>query len=100
MFATLQDKGWAMSNSAGTGTTYPDFSLFEASVALTEEGLENWEKVVEIIYSQVRYKGGVVWCYVMSCHVISCHVMSCHVMSCHVMSCHVMSCHVMSCHIM
>ena len=53
VFATLQDKGWAMSNSAGTGTTYPDFSLFEASVALTEEGLENWEKVVEIIYSQV-----------------------------------------------
>lgn len=53
MFATLQDKGWAMSNSAGTGTSYPDFSLFEASVALTEEGLENWEKVVEIIYSQV-----------------------------------------------
>ena len=42
-----------MSNSAGTGTTYPDFSLFEASVALTEEGLENWDKVVEIIYAQV-----------------------------------------------
>jgi secreted Zn-dependent insulinase-like peptidase len=43
-----------MSNSAGTGTTYPDFTLFEASVALTESGLENWEQVVSIIYSQVR----------------------------------------------
>ena len=53
MFASLQDKGWAMSNSAGTGTTYPDFTLFEASVALTESGLENWEQVVSIIYSQV-----------------------------------------------
>ena len=54
MFAALQDKGWAMSNSAGTGTTFPDFSIFEASVALTEEGLEHWEEVVSIIYSQVR----------------------------------------------
>jgi secreted Zn-dependent insulinase-like peptidase len=53
VFASLQDKGWAMSNSAGTGTTYPDFTLFEASVALTESGLENWEQVVSIIYSQV-----------------------------------------------
>ena len=51
-----------MSNSAGTGTTYPDFSLFEASVALTEEGLENWDKVVEIIYAQVCVLCDVMWC--------------------------------------
>ena len=43
-----------MSNSAGTGASYPDFTLFEASVALTESGLENWEQVVSLIYAQVR----------------------------------------------
>ena len=74
-----------MSNSAGTGTTYPDFSLFEASVALTEEGLENWDKVVEIIYAQVCVWCSVVWCGVVWCGVVWCGVVQCGVVWCSLM---------------
>ena len=38
VYATLQDKGWAMGVSAGASTEYDDdFSVFEVSIALTGE---------------------------------------------------------------
>ena len=54
LFSLLQEKGWATSTGAGTRTTFgDDFSLFEVSVALTVSGLENWEKIVSLIYKQI-----------------------------------------------
>ena len=54
IFAILQDKGLAMSNSAGVSTEYNDFSFFEVSISLTEKGLKQWEDVVDIIYSYLH----------------------------------------------
>ena len=53
-FAALQDKGWASSTSAGTSIEYVDFAIYEMSVSLTASGFDNWDKVIEIIYAQLR----------------------------------------------
>lgn len=44
-FALLQDQGWATSTSSNVRTEFNDFTFFDASVALTEDGLVHWEEV-------------------------------------------------------
>ena len=54
-FATLQDKGWISSLSAGNRIGAPDQTLFQVQMSLTEEGEEHWKDVVHVIfkYSQM-----------------------------------------------
>ena len=54
-FATLQDKGWISSLSAGNRIGSPDQTLFQIQMSLTEEGEEHWKDVVNVIfwYSQM-----------------------------------------------
>ena len=54
LFSLLQSKGWINSLSAGTRTSFEDFSLFEVSMSLTVEGLEHWEEVVSCVYNHLR----------------------------------------------
>lgn len=53
-FAALQDKKWATSTSAGVRTTFQDFTLFEATVSLTEEGLQHWMSVMALLYKKIE----------------------------------------------
>jgi len=52
-FAALQDKKWATTTSAGVRTTFGDFTLFEATVSLTEEGMKHWEQVMALLYQNI-----------------------------------------------
>ncbi|ETO32182.1 hypothetical protein RFI_04936 [Reticulomyxa filosa] len=45
--------GYATELTAGMDYNTPQFSLFRVGVALTPEGLANWERVVEIIYRYI-----------------------------------------------
>ena len=54
LFAVLQDHGWASSTGAGERTDYPDFTIFEVTVALTVEGLRHYKDVVAEVWRHVR----------------------------------------------
>merc|ERR1719424_1479382 len=54
ILAHLKNLGWADSLSAGEGNAGSDFSSFQISVELTEEGLGHWEDVVHIACSYVE----------------------------------------------
>ena len=49
----LKDKGWANELSAGGSYDLPEFELFDVSIDLTPEGLQNWESVVQIVYQYI-----------------------------------------------
>lgn len=49
VFAIAQDKGWATTLSAGTGTCTSHFSTFQVKVGLTPEGESHWEELVSLI---------------------------------------------------
>ena len=52
IFVQLQDRGWATGVSAGTRSTFAnEFTLYQAGVQLTEEGLQHWEGVVDIVFA-------------------------------------------------
>lgn len=53
-FAALQDKKWATSTSAGVRTTFHDFTLFETTVSLTEEGMQHWVSVMALLYKKIE----------------------------------------------
>jgi secreted Zn-dependent insulinase-like peptidase len=53
LFAALQDKQWATSVAAGVRTEFEDFTLFEATFSLTEEGLRHWEEVMALLYRSI-----------------------------------------------
>lgn len=55
IFAFLQERGWSTGTSAGVRTSFAkDFILFEVSVALTLEGLKNWQFIVSLLYQQLE----------------------------------------------
>lgn len=54
LFSRLQARGWASTVSAGTRTSFEDFSIFQISVSLTESGLAQWEEVVGCVYEHIR----------------------------------------------
>jgi secreted Zn-dependent insulinase-like peptidase len=53
-FAALQDRQWATSTAAGVRTHFTDFTLFDATVSLTEKGMENWHEVLALLYRSVE----------------------------------------------
>ena len=55
IFAYLQARGWSTGTSAGVRTSFAkDFVLFEVSVALTLEGLQNWQPILSLLYQQLE----------------------------------------------
>lgn len=52
-FAALQDRQWATSTASGVRTHFVDFTLFEATVSLTETGLRHWHEVMELLYRSI-----------------------------------------------
>lgn len=53
-FAALQNAGLLSSLSAGPRVASPDFTLFQISVGLTENGEARWKEVVDIILQHCR----------------------------------------------
>ena len=53
-FAALQDKKWATITSAGIRTSFKDFTLFEATVSLTEDGIKHWKQVMALLYQNIN----------------------------------------------
>jgi secreted Zn-dependent insulinase-like peptidase len=53
-FASLQNEGLITSLSAGSRVSGPDQTLFQLDVALTEQGEEQWEKVVDLLFGHCR----------------------------------------------
>lgn len=53
-FAVLQNEGLITSLSAGPRVSGPDQTLFQLDVALTKQGEEEWETVVDLILADCR----------------------------------------------
>jgi insulysin len=53
-FASLQNEGLITSLSSGPRVSGPDQTLFQLDVALTKQGEEQWEKVVDLILAHCR----------------------------------------------
>lgn len=53
-FASLQNEGLITSLSAGSRVSGPDQTLFQLDVALTEQGEEQWETVVDLLFAHCR----------------------------------------------
>ncbi len=54
LFAYLQDQRYATSLSANIRTHFPEFTLFEVSLSLTKEGLNDYEKIVSAVYDYLE----------------------------------------------
>jgi insulysin len=53
-FASLQNEGLITSLSAGSRVSGPDQTLFQLDVALTEQGEDQWETVVDLLFAHCR----------------------------------------------
>lgn len=53
-FAVLQNQGWIGSLTSGLRVSAPDFSLFQLTVGLTEEGETQWQQVVDLLLAHTR----------------------------------------------
>lgn len=51
LLSCLKEKGWANSLSAGSNTELADFETFDVTVGLTKKGLDDFVKVIEILFS-------------------------------------------------
>lgn len=54
LFSILQDRGWATATSAGERTDSADFTIFEISASLTEDGMRHYQEVVTEVWRHVR----------------------------------------------
>eukprot|EP01100_Stratorugosa_tubuloviscum_P005628 TRINITY_DN250_c0_g1_i1.p1 TRINITY_DN250_c0_g1~~TRINITY_DN250_c0_g1_i1.p1 ORF type:complete len:1068 (-),score=379.42 TRINITY_DN250_c0_g1_i1:64-2979(-) len=54
ILSILKNKGWANSLSAGTGRRYSNFEIFQVSIDLTQDGLDNYEEVIGLIYDYIK----------------------------------------------
>ena len=54
LLSLLRERGWASSLTAGERRDYTDFSSFEVSVGLTEEGNHHADEIVCLIFGAVR----------------------------------------------
>lgn len=51
---TLKDKGWAENLYVSDGGLTDSGTTFNVSIALTPEGLENWETITEMLFSEIE----------------------------------------------
>mmetsp|Transcript_15246 Transcript_15246/g.27671 ORF Transcript_15246/g.27671 Transcript_15246/m.27671 type:complete len:1041 (-) Transcript_15246:645-3767(-) len=49
-YASLQDKGWITSLSAGNRISGPDQALFQIGISLTADGEKHWKEVAKVIF--------------------------------------------------
>lgn len=66
LLSQLKAEGLAESLSAGTGLTWPGGWLFSVSISLTEQGLVDYSRVVELFFSymnMLREQGAQQWLY-------------------------------------
>nr|WP_320137026.1 insulinase family protein [uncultured Amphritea sp.] len=54
LFSALKSKGWVNSLSAYRGTDLPDQSSIELSISLTDEGLKNYNEVIETTFAAIQ----------------------------------------------
>ncbi|RTE65512.1 peptidase M16 [Amphritea opalescens] len=54
LFSTLKAKGWVNSLSAYRGTDLPDQSSIELSISLTDDGLKNYNEVIETTFAAIQ----------------------------------------------
>eukprot|EP00501_MAST-03F_sp_TOSAG23-6_P002015 GSMAST32.ASY1.ANO1.2100.1 assembled CDS len=54
ILSILKSKGWANELSAGTSSSQSCFSMFEVTVEVTEEGLQNVNGVCSVIFSYLK----------------------------------------------
>lgn len=54
LFALLKDKQWAHDLSAGTSRNCSDWSSFSISITLTDQGFENYEEIVALVFDYVE----------------------------------------------
>ncbi|WP_405632568.1 insulinase family protein [Pseudoalteromonas sp. Ld20] len=53
LYSTLKEQGWINALSAGGGINGSNFKDFNISVALTDEGIEYYEDIVEMIFEYI-----------------------------------------------
>ncbi|MCH2389909.1 MAG: insulinase family protein [Nitrospinales bacterium] len=54
LLSKLKEEGLVLSLSAGGGSSHPDINSFGISVSLTPKGLENYERILELIFNYIR----------------------------------------------
>ena len=54
LLSKLKDEGLVLSLSAGSGGSHPDINTFGISVSLTPKGLQNYERVLVLIFNYIR----------------------------------------------
>ena len=54
LLSLLKEKGWAEALSAGEGLSDLSGSSFDISVALTSDGVKQWEKIVSLIFQEIK----------------------------------------------
>jgi len=54
LLSKLKEEGLVLGLSAGGGSSHPDINSFGISVSLTPKGLENYERILELIFNYIR----------------------------------------------
>jgi len=54
LLSKLKEEGLVLSLSAGGGSSHPDINSFTISVSLTPKGLDNYNRILELIFNYIR----------------------------------------------
>ncbi|PIQ97538.1 MAG: peptidase M16 [Nitrospinae bacterium CG11_big_fil_rev_8_21_14_0_20_56_8] len=54
LLSKLKEEGLALGLAAGGGYGHPDINSFSINIALTPKGVEQYERVLELVYSYIR----------------------------------------------
>lgn len=54
LYSILQQRNWAYGVTAGVRTDFEDFSLYQVSVRLSQQGLVHYDSIVTLIYEAVH----------------------------------------------
>jgi len=54
LLSKLKEEGLVLSLSAGGGSSHPDINSFTISVSLTPKGLDNYSRILELVFNYIR----------------------------------------------
>ncbi|MBC8288292.1 MAG: insulinase family protein [Nitrospinae bacterium] len=54
LLSKLKEEGLVLSLSAGGGSSHPDINSFGINISLTEKGLKEYERILELIFSYIN----------------------------------------------
>ena len=54
LLSKLKEEGLVLSLSAGGGSSHPDINSFGITVTLTPKGLQNYERILQLIFNYIR----------------------------------------------